>query len=159
MGIELDQLDYYALLGVTPAASLAEIKAGFRAFARRYHPDLFAGDARNIAEAAHIYRRATEAYRVLTHPQQRRSYDEQLKLGKLRLDPQAAGSVRPSVRSGQPDAVHTRARPFLARADQALAAGDLKQAKLNYQIALQHDPNNDLLKQKLAEVENRLTQR
>jgi DnaJ-class molecular chaperone len=159
MGIELDKLDYYALLGVAPEASLADIKAGFRAFAGRYHPDRFAGEERHVVEATRIYRRATEAYRVLAHPQQRRYYDEQLKLGKLRLDPQTAGSARPNARSGRPDAVHTRARPFLARADQALAAGDLKQAKLNYQIALQHDPSSELLRQKLAEVETRLTQR
>lgn len=159
MGLKLDKLDYYALLGVTPDASLNDVKAGFRAFARRYHPDRFAGDEQNVADATRIYRRATEAYRVLTHPEQRRCYDEQRKQGKLRLDPQAAGSVRPSGRTGQPDAVHARARPFLARADQALAAGDLKQAKLNYQVALQHDPSSNLLRQKLAEVETRLTQR
>ncbi|HET8934551.1 MAG TPA: DnaJ domain-containing protein [Polyangiales bacterium] len=152
MALQLDELDYYSLLGVTADASISDIKAGFRAFALRYHPDRFGGDE----EAARIYRRGTEAYRVLTHPQQRRCYDEQYKQGKLRMDPQT-GSARP--RSGGPDAVHARARPFLARADQALAAGDLKQAKLNYQVALQHDPGSELLRQRLAEVESRLVQR
>jgi curved DNA-binding protein CbpA len=153
MALPLDELDYYALLGVSADASVSDIKAGFRAFALRYHPDRHAGDE----EAARIYRRGTEAYRVLTQPQQRRCYDEQHKQGKLRMEPQVAGSVRP--RSGVPDAVHARARPFLARADQALAAGDLKQAKLNYQVALQHDPGSELLRQRLAEVESRLVQR
>jgi DnaJ-class molecular chaperone len=160
MSQRLDELDYYALLGVAPEAGVAEIRSGFHAFARRYHPDRFAGDAARAAEATRIYRRGTEAYRVLSHPEQRRCYDEQRKQGKLRMDPQVASSVRPSGRSGAPtDAVHTRARPFLARADQALAAGDLKQAKLNYQIALQHDPGSELLRQRLAEVESRLTPR
>jgi curved DNA-binding protein CbpA len=159
MQLPLDQLDYYALLGVTPDASLADIRAGFREFARRHHPDCYAGDARSAAEASRIYRRGTEAYRVLTHPQQRRAYDEQVKQGKLRLEPQAAGSVRPGARSSAPEAVHARARPFLARADQALAAGDLKQAKLNYQVALHHDPGSELLRQRLSEVESRLAQR
>jgi DnaJ-class molecular chaperone len=159
MGLRLDELDYYTLLGVNADASLADIKAGFRAFALRHHPDRFAGDAVCVAEATHIYRRGTEAYRVLTHPQQRRCYDEQYKQGKLRMEPQAAASARPSTRSGVPDAVHARARPFLARADQALVAGDLKQAKLNYQVALQHDPGSELLRQRLAEVESRLVQR
>ena len=158
MALGLDELDYYALLGVPKEASLADIKAGFRAFALRHHPDCFAGDARAAAEATHIYRRGTEAYRVLCHPQLRRSYDEQLELGKKRMEPQAAASIRPG-RSGVPDAVHARARPFLARADQALAAGDLKQARLNYQIALQHDPGSGLLRQRLAELESRQTQR
>lgn len=159
MSLRLDELDYYALLGVGPEASLAEIKAGFRAFALRYHPDGFAGDQQGVADATHIYLRATEAYRVLSHPQQRRCYDEQYKQGKLRMDPQTAASLRPSGRSGVPDAVHARARPFLARADQALSAGDLKQAKLNYQIALRHDPNSELLQQRLAQVDSQLAQR
>jgi curved DNA-binding protein CbpA len=154
MALSLDELDYYALLGVSHDASLSDIKAGFREFARRHHPDRFAG----AAEAARIYRRGTEAYRVLTHPQQRSLYDQQVKQGKLRLEPQAAASVRP-VRSGVPEPVHARARPFLARADQALAAGDLKQAKLNYQVALQHDPGSELLRQRLAELESRQLQR
>lgn len=158
--LRLDELDYYTLLGVTADASVPEIKEGFRAFALRHHPDRFAGDEGAAAEASRIYRRGTEAYRVLTHPQQRRRYDEQYKQGKLRLDPQiTSSSSRPSGRSGGPDAVHARARPFLARADQALAAGDLKQAKLNYQVALQHDPGSELLRQRLAEVESRLTHR
>jgi curved DNA-binding protein CbpA len=159
MRLRLDELDYYALLGVGPDASLADIKAGFRAFALRNHPDCFAGDEQGVAEATYIYRRGTEAYRVLSHPQQRRCYDEQYKQGRLRMEPQAAASLRPSGRSGVPEPVHARARPFLARADQALSAGDLKQAKLNYQIALRHDPNSELLRQRLSEVDSRLAQR
>lgn len=158
MTLGLDELDYYALLGVPADASVADIKAGFRAFAQRHHPDCFAGDAQGAVEAAQIYRRGTEAYRVLCHPLQRRFYDELVKRGKKRMDPQTAASVRPG-RSGVPDAVHARARPFLARADQALAADDLKQAKLNYQIALQHDPGSELLRQRLAELESRQVKR
>lgn len=157
MALALDELDYYALLGVSREAGVVEIKAGFRAFALRYHPDGFSGDPAAAAAATHIYRRGTEAYRVLCDPQQRRVYDEQLKQGKKRMEPQAAGA-RPG-RSGVPDSVHPRARPFLARADQALAAGDLKQAKLNYQIALQHDPASELLRQRVAELESRQKQR
>ena len=153
-----DELDYYALLGVSRDASVADIKAGFRAFALCHHPDRFAGDEQAGRAATRMYRRGTEAYRVLMHPQQRRLYDEQLKLGKLRMEPLLATSVRPG-RSGAPDAVHARARPFLARADQALAAGDFKQARLNYQIALQHDPGSELLRQRLVELDTRRGQR
>jgi Tfp pilus assembly protein PilF len=45
-----------------------------------------------------------------------------------------------------------RARPFVAQAEQAFRAKNYKQARLNLQIAVQHDPNNENLKQKLAEV-------
>jgi curved DNA-binding protein CbpA len=153
----LDDVDYYGLLGVPPDASIDAIKVGFRAFARRFHPDRFAGQPDHVAEATSVYRRATEAYRVLTNPEQRRHYDEQRAQGRTRLDPDAIRrSVRPSVRpSGVPGAGETysaRARPFVAQAEQALRAKNYKQAKLNLQIALQHDAQNELLRQKLAEV-------
>lgn len=155
----LDDVDYYGLLGVQPDATADAIKLGFRAFARRFHPDRFAGQPDHVAEATTVYRRATEAYRVLTNPEQRRYYDEQRAQGRTRLDPDAIRrSVRPSVRpSGAPGAAvnehfSARARPFVAQAEQALRAKNYKQARLNLQIAVQHDPNNENLKQKLAEV-------
>jgi curved DNA-binding protein CbpA len=155
----LDDVDYYGLLGVQPDASADAIKVGFRAFARRFHPDRFAGQPDHVAEATTVYRRATEAYRVLTNPEQRRYYDEQRAQGRTRLDLDAIRrSVRPSARpSGAPAAAvnehfSARARPFVAQAEQALRAKNYKQARLNLQIAVQHDPNNENLKQKLAEV-------
>jgi DnaJ-class molecular chaperone len=161
MTIRLDELDYYALFGLTQGATVDAVKAGFRAFARRYHPDRFAGDAAQVAEATRIYLRATEAYRVLTQPEQRRIYDACLQQGQLRMEPLGAvgnpRSQRPSQKSTRPDGVLARARPFVARAEQALLAGDLKQARLNYQIALQHDPENSKLRHKLTEVEGRLS--
>jgi curved DNA-binding protein CbpA len=154
----LDEVDYYGLLGVPVDASVDAIKLGFRAFARRFHPDRFAGQPDHVAEATTVYRRATEAYRVLTNPEQRRLYDEQRAQGRTRLDPDAVRrSVRPSARpSGAPAAVNehysARARPFVAQAEQAIRAKNFKQARLNLQIAIQHEPNNENLRQKLAEV-------
>lgn len=163
MARSLDELDYYTLLGVSSEASIDAIKAAFRTFARRFHPDRFAGDAQRVAEATRVYLRATEAYRVLSHPEQRRTYDELRRQGHVRMDPQAARrSLRPSMPPGHgvssvpPPA---RVRPFVARAEQALGTGDLKQARLNFQIALQHDPGNELIRQKLAEVEAQLKSR
>lgn len=154
MSKRLDELDYYALLGVSQDASVDAIKQAFRSFARRYHPDRHAGDPAMQAKVSRIYRRATEAYRVLTQPEQRRAYDGQLAQGKLRFDPeQAWQSVRPSVPAGQADVRSGKARPFLAKAEQAMRASDWKQAKLHLQIALSHEPGNEALLRKLAEVE------
>ncbi len=155
MSQSLDDMDYYTLLGVSPDATVDAIKAGFRAFARRFHPDRFAGHPEHVETAATYYRRATEAYRVLTNSEQRRIYDEQRAQGRTRLDPSVARrSVRPSGAPASGEAYAARARPFVAQAEQALRAKNYKQAKLNLQIALQHDANNALLRQKLAEVSN-----
>jgi curved DNA-binding protein CbpA len=150
----LDELDHYALLGVAPDAQADAIKAGFRNFARHFHPDRFAGDPERVAAATRVYRRATEAYRVLSNADRRRFYDEELRRAASgsTSDPPRP-SFRPSGRPSSPDSVGPRARPFVARAEQALRAGDPKQARLNFQIALQHEPDSEALRRKLAEVD------
>jgi curved DNA-binding protein CbpA len=150
----LDDVDYYGLLGVPADASVDAIKLGFRAFARRFHPDRFAGEPEHVLEATSVYRRATEAYRVLTNPEHRRLFDEQRAQGSTRLDLDAVrrSSVRPSGAPGMAERYSARARPFVTQAEQALRAKNYKQAKLNLQIAVQHEPHNEVLRQKLAEV-------
>lgn len=63
--------DYYALLGVSPDASIAVIKASHRKKAFQYHPD------RNPdPDAAHKFREAQEAYEVLSDAERRKAYDD-----------------------------------------------------------------------------------
>jgi hypothetical protein len=62
--------DYYALLGVTPDATSAQIKSAYRKLAKQYHPDV-----NNSADAAGKFREITEAYDTLTDPDRRRRYD------------------------------------------------------------------------------------
>ncbi len=64
------QLDYYAVLGVAPAADSVEINAAFRRLAWRYHPD------RNPAPGATLqFQDINEAHQVLTNPVRRAEYD------------------------------------------------------------------------------------
>ena len=67
-----DDVDHYELLGVSPQASDAEIRAAYRRAAKRWHPD-----ANDHAEAHRRMRALNEAYRVLSDPQLRRDYDRQ----------------------------------------------------------------------------------
>lgn len=155
---QLDRLDYYALLQVDEEATADAIREAFHAFALRFHPDRFSTATESKRErASQIYRRGAEGYRVLMNPVTRRRYDEGLRSGELRLRPSeqrqseapSAGSSRLSVRS-------PRARPFATKAMQALKNGDLKTARLNLKMALQHEPDNALLRARLTDVERRL---
>ena len=156
----LDALDYYTLLRIEPDASADGIRRAFHQFALAYHPDRFAGAPEAKQErAGQIYRRGAEAYRVLMDPAQRRAYDEQLANGKLRLEPADAPAERPGARSQLPGALEVRsirARPFLQKALEAQRKSDLRAARLNFQLALQHEPDNAALKARLAEVEAQL---
>jgi curved DNA-binding protein len=64
--------DYYATLGVTKSSSEKEIKQAFRKLARKYHPDVNAGD--KTAETK--FKEINEAYEVLGDADKRRKYDE-----------------------------------------------------------------------------------
>jgi molecular chaperone DnaJ len=64
-------MDLYALLGLAPGASPADIKRAYRRLARRYHPDINPGD--RAAET--LYKRISEAYETLVDPERRRTYD------------------------------------------------------------------------------------
>lgn len=153
----LDKLDYYDLLRVPETANADDVRRAFHDFAMRYHPDRYSGsDAEKQDRAAAIYRRGAEAYRVLTDVEQRRRYDEGLRKGALRYEepPKSGSSVRPS--SGVLEVKNLRARPFFQKALEQIKAGDLKQAKLNLTLALNHEPDNALLQAKLDEVKQRL---
>jgi len=81
--------DFYASLGVAKDVSDAELKKVYRKLARKHHPDSNAGDA--AAEAR--FKEISEAYAVLSDPEQRREYDQMRALGAggARFSPGAGG--------------------------------------------------------------------
>jgi molecular chaperone DnaJ len=81
--------DFYAALGVAKGVSDAELKKVYRKLARQYHPDSNAGDA--AAETR--FKEISEAYSVLSDPEQRKEYDQMRALGAggARFSPGAGG--------------------------------------------------------------------
>jgi curved DNA-binding protein CbpA len=63
-------VDYYAILGVPDDVDLDTLKSVYRQLARTFHPDVNAE-----ASAAEHFRRITEAYLVLSDPEQRALFD------------------------------------------------------------------------------------
>lgn len=155
----LDKLDYYTLLKVADDATVDTIRAAFHTFALRYHPDRFAAaPPAKQQRAAAIYRRGAEGYRVLLDPGMRRKYDQLLASGRVRLtaEDERAEEVSRRSNTGGIGVRSARARPFVTKASMAMKKGDLKAAKLNLRLAIQHEPGNPLLEARLAEVERRL---
>jgi curved DNA-binding protein CbpA len=154
----LDQLSYYDLLQIEGTAGVDAVRNAFHAFARRYHPDRFAGEPPEKQErAAQIYRRGTEAYRVLCDPAERRRYDAGLASGALRLaepPPQRPGAAASAPQSGA--IKNVKARPLAQKARELLAAGDLKGAKLHAKLALGHEPDSAALQALLSEIDDKL---
>ena len=65
------QKDHYAALGVSSAATLAEIKKAFRQQAAIHHPD-----RNTAADAPARFRLVQEAYEVLSDDARRQAYDD-----------------------------------------------------------------------------------
>jgi curved DNA-binding protein CbpA len=68
-----EQQDFYELLGVEPTSSVSEIKEAFRRLAQKYHPDR----GSITAEHVELFKRITEAYRVLSNIQARNDYNRE----------------------------------------------------------------------------------
>ena len=67
--------DYYATLGVSPDASVAEIKKAYRALAHQFHPDLVSSEADTQAAMDRMVE-INEAFAVLSDAKKRASYDQ-----------------------------------------------------------------------------------
>ena len=63
--------DYYDILGINKNASTAEVKKAYRKKAIEYHPDKNPGDTK----AEEMFKKAAEAYEVLSDPDKRARYD------------------------------------------------------------------------------------
>ncbi|MFE4545180.1 DnaJ C-terminal domain-containing protein [Arthrobacter sp. NPDC056727] len=82
--------DFYKILGVAKDASDADIKKAYRKLARQYHPDTNSGDA----AAEKKFKDISEAYSVLSDPDERQQYDAIRAMGGgARFAPHGAGST------------------------------------------------------------------
>lgn len=67
---------HYQLLGVASTATGAEIRRCFRELVKKYHPDVTPG------VEGKKFRQIMEAYRTLSNPRTRKTYDRELKKPK-----------------------------------------------------------------------------
>lgn len=92
------QPDHYAILGVSPDATQAEISRAYRMLMRRHHPDTRAsnhrpGDQAREAPSDAALQQILAAYAVLHHPARRAGYDQHAR------PPQPAGRPTPNETS------------------------------------------------------------
>jgi len=116
----------YDILGVEPDTSEAQIRSAFRKLTFKHHPDRFAGEDRQKAEER--FQEITEAFNVLSHPDSREKYDEELALGQP---------------GGSGVAMDTKeiARRLAAKGSQTMREGNLTDALNELKSALDHDEN------------------
>ncbi|MBP6760081.1 MAG: J domain-containing protein [Flavobacterium sp.] len=65
-------IDYYKILEIDKTATEADVKKAYRKLARKYHPDLNPDNK----EAEQKFKEVNEANEVLSHPENRKKYDQ-----------------------------------------------------------------------------------
>lgn len=83
---QLDELDYYTILGVTDQDSVGDYERAYHRFALQFHPDCYPNHEPPIHNAlTRIFQRGVEARRVLSDPQLHARYRLLLQQGKKRM--------------------------------------------------------------------------
>ena len=155
----LDAVDYLTLLRLPRAEpSEAQVRDAWRAFALAFHPDRHRDAPDEVrAAATRIFQRGAEASRILLEPTLRRRYMELLARGTLRMTHDEIADSHRERSSRVQDLVRSAvARPFAEKADELLARGELKQARLQLQLAIMREPSNQKLADRLRELDEQL---
>ncbi|MBN2358925.1 MAG: DnaJ domain-containing protein [Deltaproteobacteria bacterium] len=155
----LDAVDYYQLLGVGNTADAQALQDAYHALALEYHPDRFFPLVPGVIKEriAALFRRINEAYSVLLRAERRQRYDELLSqrgAGPPPRLPLGEGQA-PSAEGGS-EAQTPVGRKYLRLAFAAMARGDLDAAHLNLSFAVGHEPDNEVLRRRLNELEREI---
>lgn len=160
----LDHVDHFALLklpypetGAGP--SYGAVRRAFQVFASAFHPDHYRNTPERVrAAASRVYDRGLEARRVLLDPELCKRYLASLTEENRRRSDDAVRPEKMPESGSKPAPVTeivktTGARAFAELADELIAKGDLKRARLQVQIALSHEPQNGRLAERLLQIE------
>ncbi|HLT30826.1 MAG TPA: DUF4388 domain-containing protein [Myxococcaceae bacterium] len=118
---------YFRVLGLTIAAGSDEVEAAYREIAPRFHPDTWIEfDISDIADLLDsVQEKLTASYKVLSNEPKRRAYLQYL-LSRLDVE-RSAG-------------VHADAEIALKRGESALKRGDITQARVSFEQAVELNP-------------------
>jgi len=102
--VALDELDYYALLGIERDAAPAAVKRAYLDAAKRFHPDALARaglDRETREKAGRVFAAIGKAHAVLADPKRRRSYDASLDSDETDLDAERLAAAETNYRKGE----------------------------------------------------------
>ena len=154
----IEELDYYQLLHIPRTAQSGELRKAYHATSRSFHPDANRDLPPDLLAAVQaIAKRISEAYSVLRDPRRRKAYDRHLDEGEgVRMQLAEARSAASTQDQVERQGRTPQGRQYFKVAETDLQRGDLKAAMRSLQTALTFEPDNELFKEKLAEVKGQL---
>ena len=151
----LDRMSYYEVLRVPRDADPDRIRVAFHDLALRCHPDRYVEEEPAVGKAAsRVFKRAAEAYRVLSVPTQRRRYDELVKNGKMRMtvDDKIVPKEEPKLKTIASITTTPDGGRKAILADHHLSLGNLEGARIALIDACNCEPGNEALKDRLQMI-------
>jgi DnaJ-domain-containing protein 1 len=156
----LDQMDYFQVLKLTPAAAPAEIKKAFYSESRAYHPDRFfhLTDKDSKEKLTDVYKRITEAYYVLRDDKKRQRYSAEVtgpeRAAKLRYTEASEVEAKAAVKKEAEEQIgtHPKGREFYKTAMKDWDAERWGAAERNFKMALTYEPANAKYKEMLKKA-------
>jgi curved DNA-binding protein CbpA len=148
----LERKSYYDILRIPRGADAAAIKAAFHEFSLLYHPDRYVDSEPEVAAvASEIFKRGVEAYRCLSRPQSRERYERALGRGKLRTEASGPSTAPPPppMRTLEMVANTARGKQLALKADRLISVGKLDDARVQLVSAVQCEPDNAELAERL----------
>ena len=164
---QLNDVNFYELLGTTQTATRRELRRGYFALSKRYHPDLFfrkmTGDFGPMIEK--IFQRITKAYQTLSNRNKRSAYDATLGGGRTPVATPIQASTPASRRSEPIEVIGSNRKREMAfkvltnRGEEAFGKGRIAAALREFRKALSLKRDFDLaidIAGRLAELDDHL---
>ncbi len=157
----IDDLDYYQILKVDQMAFEEDIKKAYFDGSRIYHPDKYFSEPPEIQEKVNkIFKRVCEAYKVLSDPDKRAFYSKLVNGPErekyLRFDLRL---LKEATEKKEDEGQSPLAKKYYKMAKTAIANKDYKGAKINLQLAIKMEPNNQTFQDKFKEITDILASR
>jgi curved DNA-binding protein CbpA len=167
----LDEVNNYQILKLKSGAPIPDVEKAYAAQSQVFHPDNYFGvsDAKFTKAVTAIFKKLTESYQVLKDPELKKIYDK-----KMGFRGVAAGTVQPGRRrrgigKAELEAERDHDGDGVVSDKNAIKYWDLAQIAtmnkdwngvvMNLQFALNYEENNPVLKEKLAEAKEKLSEK
>jgi curved DNA-binding protein CbpA len=157
----LETLDYYEVLKIPKSATPGQIRDAFQALTRLYHPDRYFAypDSLFKDQVLKVYKRITEAYVILRDDRKRQKYLADVtgadRGKRLRFTEEDEAETRDIAKRKIEEQIgHTpKGRQLYQLAMRDVEAGRNDSAIRNLRMASSFEPENQLFKDKLRELE------
>ena len=166
----LDEVDYYQILKLKSGSPIPAVEQAYAAQSKVFHPDNYFGvrDAKFNKAVTSIFKKLNESYQVLKDPELKKMYDKKMGFRGGASKDGGSGRRRRGVNKAELEAEKEalagggvvndkNAIKYWDLAEIATMNKDWNGVVMNLQFALNYEPKNPILKEKLEEAKAELT--